>query len=118
MNSKLLVVIVSVLYGVSVSPVASQQASPRKKQRVVRQEPAGDYERCEEDCPPPGIRVAPSEIWCGTRVQCTSQNGCGCRLFKRTRGTANFEYAAEAGVHVPRESDVAYVCWCTKQKGQ
>jgi hypothetical protein len=95
MNGKLLVVIVLVLYGVAVSPVAAQQAPPRKKQRVIKQEPAGDYERCDEDCPPPGISAAPSEIWCVTRVQCTSQNGCGCRL-------CLVALDASPGLHPPR----------------
>jgi hypothetical protein len=117
MNSRLLVVVVVVLCGVSIAPVAAQQASPQKKPTVVKQEPAGEYERCEENCPPPGLSAQPSEVWCATRVQCTSQTGCGCRLFKRQRGTAIFEYVAEAEVHVPREPGAAYVCWCTKKKG-
>src|SRR5882762_8608028 len=118
MNGKLLVVVVFVLCGVVVSPVTAQPASPRKKQRVVKQEPVGDYARCEEDCPPPGISTTPAEVWCATRVQCTSQSGCGCRLFKRRRGSPAFEYAADAAVHVPRDPDAAYVCWCTKRKGE
>src|SRR5712691_1451185 len=118
MNSRFLVVVVMVLCGVAIAPVTAQQTSPRKKPRVGKQQPAGDYERCEENCPPPGISATPSEVWCATRVQCTSQNGCGCRLFLRKRGTTDFEYVAEANVHVPREPDAAYVCWCTKKKGE
>jgi hypothetical protein len=117
MNGRLLVVGVLVLCGLSLSPVAAPQTSPQKKPKVVKQEPVGEYERCEENCPPPGLSAQPSEVWCATRGQCTSQSGCGCRLFKRQRGTASFEYVAEAEMRVPREPGAAYVCWCTKKKG-
>ncbi len=117
MNVKLLVVMVVVLCGVSISSVVAQQSSARKKPQLVRQEPVGDYERCDENCPPPGMSASPSEVWCASRPQCTSLNGCGCRLFRRQRGTAHFEYKAEAEVHVPREPDTAYVCWCARKKG-
>jgi hypothetical protein len=116
MKSRFVVVVVMVLCGLCISPVAAQHA-PRKKPRVVRQQPAGDYERCEENCPPPGITATPSEVWCVTRSQCTSQEGCGCRLFKRKINTQIFDYVAEAEVRVPREPGYGYVCWCTKKKG-
>jgi hypothetical protein len=118
MNAKLLVIVISALWGVSIASVAAQQSSTRKKPLVVRQQPLGAYERCGENCPPPGISAAPSEIWCTNRSQCTSLSGCGCRLFKRKRGTTDFEYVAEAGVRVPREADAAYVCWCAKKKAE
>jgi len=118
MNAKLLGVVVLALCGISVASVAAQQSPTRKKPPVVRQQPLGAYERSDEDCPPPGISAAPSELWCANRAQCTSLSGCGCRLFKRKRGTADFEYVTEADVHVPREADAAYVCWCTKKKGE
>jgi len=117
MNSRRVVIVVVVLCGLSLSPVAAQQASPQKKPKVVKREPAGEYARCDENCPPPGLSAQRSEVWCATRVQCTSQNGCGCRLFSRKRGTATFEYVAEAEVRVPREPGAAYVCWCTTKKG-
>ncbi len=118
MNPRLLVGVLVVLYGVTVPQVVAQQPAAWKKPQVVRQQPRGEYERCDENCPPPGISATPSEVWCATRPQCTSQNGCGCRLFRRKRGTIDFAYVAEAHVHVPREPDAAYVCWCTKKKEQ
>jgi hypothetical protein len=118
MNARLLVAVVLVLCGVSIISVAAQQTPARKKQQVVRREPVGEYARCDENCPPPGISATPSEIWCANRLQCTSLSGCSCRLFKRKRGTADFEYVVEADAHVPREPDAAYVCWCTKKKGE
>jgi hypothetical protein len=118
MNPRLLVSVLVVPYGVALPQVAAQQLAAREKQSVVKQQPRGEYERCDENCPPPGISATPSEVWCATHPQCTSQNGCGCRLFLRKRGTIDFEYVAEANVHVPREPDAAYVCWCTKKKGE
>ena len=105
-----------VLGAIAISPVAGAQASPRKKPHVTRQQPSADYERCEENCPPPGISATPPEVWCVTRAQCTSEEGCGCRLFQRKKGETSFNYVAEADTHVPREPGVAYVCWCTKKK--
>jgi hypothetical protein len=118
MNTRLLVIVVLMLCGALVPRVAAPQSAARKKHQVVRQQPLGAYERCDENCPPPGISASPSEVWCVTRPQCTSQNGCGCRLFLRKRGTRDFEYVAEVDVHVAREADAAYVCWCTKKKGE
>ncbi len=118
MKGRLLVVVGLVLCGGAICPGAAQPTSPHQKPRVVKQQPAGDYERCEENCPPPGISATPAEVWCATRVQCTSQDGCGCRLFKRQIGTQTFDYAAEVEVYVPREPGYGYVCWCTKKKGQ
>lgn len=118
MNAKLLVIVLVAMCGASIASVAAQQSSTRKKPPVVRQQPIGEYERCDENCPPPGISAAPSEIWCANRSQCTDLSGCGCRLFKRKRETTDFEYVAEAGVRVPREADAAYICWCTKKKAE
>jgi len=112
------VVVGLVLCGGAICPGAAQSTSSHKKPRVVKQQPASDYERCEENCPPPGISATPAEVWCVTRVQCTSQDGCGCRLFKRKINTQIFDYAAEAAVRVPREPGYGYVCWCTKKKEQ
>ena len=118
MNGRFLVVLVLLLWAVCLSPVAAQPVSPQKKHKVVKHEPAGEYQRCAEDCPPPGLSAQPAEVWCATRAQCTNENGCGCRLFQRKRGTTSFDYVADAEVHVPREADAAYVCWCTKKKEQ
>jgi len=117
MNTRLLVVVLMVLSGIVV-PRAAAQHPTRKKPPVVRQQPLGEYERCDENCPPPGISATPAEVWCATRPQCTDLSGCGCRLFLRKKGTTGFQYVAEANVHVPREADTAYVCWCTKKKGE
>jgi hypothetical protein len=116
MKGKGLTVVVVVLCSLLVDLVAAQPGTGRKRPPAVRQEPAGEYERCEETCPPPGLSTAPAEIWCGTRSQCTSQPGCGCRLFARKRGTPTFVYVAEAEVRMPRDAEMAYVCWCTKKK--
>ena len=116
MKSRFLVVLV--LCRIVTCPVTAQPTAPRKKPRIVRQQPSADYERCEENCPPPGISATPSEVWCVTRAQCTSQEGCGCRLFKRKINTQTFDYVAEAEARVPREPGYGYVCWCTKPKGQ
>jgi len=116
MKRRLLLVVILGFCAVALSPGAARHAFARKKHTVVRQQPAGDYERCEEDCPPPGITATPSEVWCVTRAQCTSQEGGGCRLFKRQINTQIFDYVAEAEVHVPREPKYGYVCWCTKKK--
>ncbi|HEV8713229.1 MAG TPA: hypothetical protein VGX03_10415 [Candidatus Binatia bacterium] len=116
MNARLFVV--AVLVWCEASGVAAQQSPTRKKHQVVRQQPLGEYERCDENCPPPGISATPAEVWCATRPQCTSLNGCGCRLFRRKKGTTGFEYVVDTSVHVPREPDAAYVCWCTKKKGE
>src|SRR6266849_1136698 len=70
MNSRRVVIVVLVLCGLSLSPVAAQQASPQKKPKVVKREPAGEYARCDENCPPPGLSAQRSEVWCATRVQC------------------------------------------------
>jgi hypothetical protein len=118
MNTRLLGVVGLLLGSLSVAPGVVQAASPRKPPRVVRQAPLGAYARCDKDCPPPGVRAAPAEVWCATRPQCPSLSGCSCRLFRRKQGTADFAYAADADVHVMREPGYAYVCWCTKQKGQ
>ena len=118
MNGRSLVVVVLVSCALCLSPVAAQAASPPKKPKVTKQEPAGEYQRCEENCPPPGLSAQPPEVWCATRAQCTNENGCGCRLFQRKKGTSSFDYVAEADVHVSREPDTAYVCWCTKKKEQ
>ncbi len=117
MNPRLLVGVLVVLYGVALPQVAAQQPAARKKPPVVRQQPRGEYERCDENCPPPGISATPSEVWCATRPQCASQNECGCRLFLRKRGTTDFEYVAEANVHVPREPDAAYVLVHEEERG-
>ena len=117
MNGRFLMVAVLVLCVVGLSPLVAQPVSPQKK-KVVKREPAGEYQRCEENCPPPGLSAQPSVVWCATRAQCTSENGCGCRLFQRKKGTSSFDYVAEAEVHVSREPDTAYVCWCTKKKEQ
>jgi hypothetical protein len=116
MKKRLLLVVVLGLGTEALSPAAAPQAVARNKPSVVRQQPAGDYERCAEDCPLPGLSATPAEVWCVTRVQCTSQEGCGCRLFKRPSNTQTFDYEAEAEVHVPREPGYGYVCWCTKPK--
>jgi hypothetical protein len=118
MNAKLLAMVILALCGVLIASAAAQQSSTGKKPPVVRQQPLGEYVRCDENCPPPGISATPSEIWCANRLQCTSLSGCGCRLFTRKRGTTGFVYVAEAGVRVPREADAAYVCWCAKKKGE
>src|SRR5262245_53361496 len=55
MKRRLLLVVVLGVCAVALAPGATQRAFARKKHAVVRQRPAGDYERCEEDCPPPGI---------------------------------------------------------------
>jgi hypothetical protein len=117
-DPELLVDVLVGSYGVAFPQGGVQQLAARKKEPVVKQQPRGEYERCEETCPPPGISASPSEIWCAARLQYTSQTGCSCRLFLRKRGTTDFEYAAEATVHVPRQPDAAYVCWCTKKKGE
>ena len=116
MKTRLLLVVL-VLCAIAISPVFAQHAA-RKKPHALRQQPSADYERCEENCPPPGISATPSEVWCVTRAQCTSQEGCGCRLFKRQINTQTFDYTAEAEVRVPREPGYGYVCWCTKPKEQ
>src|SRR5262245_4529162 len=107
-----------VLDGVAIPQSVAQQPAARKKPPVLKQQPHGEYDRCDENCPPPGISATPSEVWCATRPQCMSQTGCGCPLFLRKRGTADFGYVAKANIHVPREPETAYVCWCTKKKGQ
>ncbi len=117
-TASLLVVLGLGLGGLALWPAATHPAAARQHPRGVRREPLGEYARCEEDCPPPGISAQPSEVWCVTRPQCLRQEGCGCRLFKRKSDTLNFEYAAETERHVPREPGYAYVCWCTKKKGQ
>jgi hypothetical protein len=116
MNGRFVTVVVLAFGVVCLSPLTAQAASPQKKHQVVKRQPAGDYERCAEDCPPPGLSAQPAEVWCVTRAQCTSEDGCGCRLFQRKNGTTSFDYVVEAEIHVPREPGVAYVCWCTKKK--
>jgi hypothetical protein len=116
MTDKVLAILIVVLCSLSVGLAAAQQGATRKRPPTVRAEPVGEYERCEETCPPPGLSATPAEIWCGTRSQCTSQPGCGCRLFGRKRGTPTFAYVAEAEVRIPRDAEMAYVCWCTKKK--
>src|SRR5262245_60777790 len=117
MNARVLVGVGVVLGSLVVAPAAVYSATPRKQHRVVRQEPLGEYKRCEEDCPPPGLIAEPPEVWCANRAQCTSLSGCSCRLFRRQQGTRAFAYVVEAPVHVPREPGYGYVCWCTKPKG-
>jgi hypothetical protein len=80
MNAKLLAMVILALCGVLIASAAAQQSSTGKKPPVVRQQPLGEYVRCDENCPPPGISATPSEIWCANRLQCTSLSGCGCRL--------------------------------------
>ena len=55
MNTRLLVVVLMALSGVVVPRAAAQRPAVRKKPPVVRQQPLGEYERCDENCPPPGI---------------------------------------------------------------
>jgi hypothetical protein len=115
-TAKRLAAVVVLICSLAMGLAAAQQGTGRKRSPAVRPEPVGEYERCEEQCPPPGLTATPAEIWCGTRSQCTNQAGCGCRLFGRKRGTSTFAYVAEAEVRIPRDAEMAYVCWCTKKK--
>ncbi len=101
---------------VVIGPLAVRHATAHPAHPVMRPQPAGEYERGDEDCPPPGMSAVPAEVWCGTRAQCTSHEGYRCRLFQRKGETRTFVYVAEAETHVPREPGSGYVCWCTKKK--
>jgi predicted RNA-binding Zn-ribbon protein involved in translation (DUF1610 family) len=62
MTWKGLAVMVVVVCSLAMGLAAAQQGATRKRSPSVRPEPAGEYERCEEQCPPPGLSASPGEI--------------------------------------------------------
>ena len=62
-TASLLAVLGVVIGSLALGLVAAHPAAARKHQRAVRREPVGEYARCEEDCPPPGISAQPPEVW-------------------------------------------------------